>query len=140
LPWVSPGSYLRRLFNMDKELDIPSNILRVSQEEEYFGRMNDASGAAYVKGLCGDEMEFCIVIVNNIVTEIKYYTDGCVFTKACGRTAARFALKKSIPEVLRISPQQIVEALKRLPQNYIHCLILAVSTLHKAIADYLLKP
>ena len=140
MPWVSPGSYLRCLFNMDKELDIPSNILRASQEEEYFGRMNDASGAAYVKGLCGDEMEFCIVIVNNIVTEIKYYTDGCVFTKACGATAARLALKRPIPEVLRISPQQIVEELRGLPQNYIHCSILAVSALHKAIADYLLKP
>ena len=124
----------------EKELDILSNILRVSQEEEYFGRMNDASGAAYVKGLCGDEMEFYIVIVNNIVTEIKYYTDGCVFTKACGAIAARLALNRPIPEVLRISPQQIVEELRGLPQNYIHCSILAVSALHKAIADYLLKP
>ena len=125
---------------MDKKSHVSSNILKASQEDEYFGRMNDSSGAAYIKGLCGDEMEFYLVIENNIVTEIKYYTDGCIFTKACARTAARFTLKKPIPEVLRISPQQIVEELRGLPQNYIHCSILAVSTLHKAIADYLLKP
>ena len=125
---------------MDKNLEVPFNILKASQDDTYFGRMNDASGAAYIKGLCGDEMEFYFVIENNIITEIKYYTEGCVFTKACGATAARFALKKPIPEVLRISPQKIVEELRGLPQNYIHCSILAVSTLHKAIVDYLLKP
>jgi len=125
---------------MDKELDIPSNILKASQEDEYFGRMNDASAAAYIKGLCGDEMEFYLVIENNVVKEIKYYTDGCVFTKACAGTACRLALEKPIDEVLRISPQQITEELKHLPQEYIHCSILAVSTLHKAVADYLLKP
>lgn len=125
---------------MDENSGIPSNILEASKDDTYFGRMNDASGAAYIKGLCGDEMEFYLVIENNIITEIKYYTDGCVFTKACGATAARFALKKPIPEVLRISPQQIAEELRGLPQDYIHCSILAVSALHKAIADYLLKP
>ena len=125
---------------MDENSEIPSNILEAFQDDTYFGRMNDASGAAYIKGLCGDEMEFYLVIVNNIVTEIKYYTDGCMFTKACGATVARLSLKKPIPEVLKSSPQQIVEELRGLPQNYIHCSILAVSTLHKAIADYLLKP
>nr|AEI30562.1 NifU domain protein [uncultured microorganism] len=125
---------------MDEDSEMSSNILEASQDDTYFGRMNDASGAAYSKGLCGDEMEFYLIIINNIVTEIKYYTDGCVFTKACGATAARFALKKPIQEVLRISPQQIAEELKYLPQDYLHCSILAVSALHKAIADYLLKP
>ncbi|MFA4991037.1 MAG: iron-sulfur cluster assembly scaffold protein [Candidatus Omnitrophota bacterium] len=112
----------------------------MNRKDEYFGRMNDASGAAYIKGLCGDEMEFYLVIEDNLVKEIKYYTDGCVFTKACGDIAARLSLKKSIPEVLRISPQQIVEELKDLPRDYIHCSILAVSALHKAVTDYLLKP
>lgn len=123
---------------MDKK--ISSNIIELSQDKTYFGRMNDASGAAYVKGLCGDEMEFYLVIKNNIITQIKYYTDGCVFTKACAITAARFALNKPINKVLRISPQQVIEELKELPQSHFHCSILAISALHKAVADYLLKP
>lgn len=125
---------------MGKEIIIPSNILKLSQDEAYFGRMNDASGSAYMRGLCGDEMEFYLVIENNVITQIKYHTEGCVFTKACGAIAARFALNKSFNEALRISPQQVIEELKNLPQNYLHCSILAVSALHKAIADYLLKP
>jgi nitrogen fixation NifU-like protein len=123
---------------MDKK--IPSNIIELSQDETYFGRMNDASGAAYVKGLCGDEMEFYLVIENNIATQIKYCTDGCIFTRACGTVAVKSALHKPLGEVLRISPQQVIEELKELPQSHFHCSILAVSALHKAVADYLLKP
>lgn len=126
---------------MAKELNIiPADILKISQGERYFGRMNDPSGAAYIKGLCGDEMEFYLIVSDNIITEIKCYTDGCVFTRACGQTAARLAFKKPVQEALRISPQQIVEELKSLPRDYVHCSILAVSTLQKAIADFLLKP
>lgn len=125
---------------MHKDSEIASNILQASQEDKYFGRMNDASGAAYIKGLCGEEMEFYLLIENNLVKEIKYYTHGCTFTKACAATACRLALEKPIAEILKISPQQIIEELKHLPQDYIHCSILGVSTLHKAIVDYLLKP
>lgn len=125
---------------MGNKIDISSAIVEVAGKELYFGRMNDASGAAFLKGLCGDEMEFYLVIQDDKVKEIKYYTDGCIFTKACAETACRLVSRKSIDEALRISPRQIIEELKNLPQEYIHCSILAVSTLHKAIADYLLKP
>lgn len=111
----------------------------LAREDRYFGRMNDASGTAQIKGLCGDEMEFYIVIENNIISCIKYYTDGCRYTKACALTACALAFNKPFKEALRISPQEVIEGLKDLPREYIHCSILAVNTLHKAIADYLLK-
>ncbi len=31
-------------------------------EDKFFGRMNDPAAAASIKGLCGDEMEFHLVI------------------------------------------------------------------------------
>jgi nitrogen fixation NifU-like protein len=124
---------------MDKKLDIPSNILKASQEDEYFGRMNDASAAAYIKGLCGDEMEFYLVIENNRITDIKYYTQGCQSTKICGARLARLAKGKTIKEALSISAGKVLEDLKGLPEDHLHCSILAVSTLYRAIADYLLQ-
>ncbi|MDD5565515.1 MAG: iron-sulfur cluster assembly scaffold protein [Candidatus Omnitrophica bacterium] len=125
---------------MDKNQDIPLSILSASQNNEYFGRMNDASASACSKGLCGDEMEFYLVITHNIIIGIKFYTDGCLFTKACGTTVARLALKKSLSEALNISPQLVVETIGCVPKDYLHCSILAVGAFHKAIADYLLKP
>ena len=125
---------------MDKNKVVSSGISKKHQRDKFFGRLNDASGAAYIRGLCGDEMEFYLVIENNIVTEVKYYTDGCEFTRVYGRTAARLAFKKTISEVLMLSPQQIIQKSRKLPQAYLHCAILSVSTLHKAISDYLIKP
>ena len=46
---------------------------------------------------------------------------------------------KSIKEVLRRSPAEVIDAWGEIPEGNVHCAILAVSTLHKALADYLLK-
>jgi nitrogen fixation protein NifU and related proteins len=103
------------------------------------GRMNDPSGSAWVKGLCGDTMEMYLIIENNRITEAKFYTDGCDYTIACGNTVTEFALNKTIEQVLSLSPKYIMDRIKDLPEENIHCTILAVNTFHKAVADYLLK-
>ena len=41
--------------------------------------------------------------------------------------------------VLSISPAEIIRTLKVLPEDHLHCAILAVTTLYRAIADYLLQ-
>ena len=103
------------------------------------GRMNDPSGAAWIKGLCGDIMEIYLIIKNNKIIEAKFFTNGCGATLACGSAVTELAKNKTIDKVLSISPKKIINHLEGLPIENIHCAILAVSTLHKAIADYLLK-
>ena len=119
---------------------IPKNIVDLVKENRHFGQMNDPSGSAYIKGICGDQMEFYIVVENNIITDIKFHTDGCVYTTACGAMACVLAQGKSLQDALGISAKQVITELKVLPKSHVHCAILAVSTLYKAIADYLLKP
>ncbi len=124
---------------MVKKLNLTSNILKASQEDEYFGRMNAPTASAYLKGICGDEMEFYLVIENNRITDVKYYAQGCQSTKICGARLSRLAKGKTIEEALSISAGKILEDLKELPDGHLHCSILAVSTLYRAIADYLLQ-
>jgi len=119
---------------------IPKNIIDLVKDNKYFGQMNDPSGSAYIKGICGDQMEFYIVVENNTITDIKFHTDGCVYTTACGAMVSALATGKSLQDALGISAKQVIMELKALPKSHIHCAILAVSTLYKAIADYLLKP
>jgi len=119
---------------------IPGNIIDLVKDNKYFGQMNDPSGSAYIKGICGDQMEFYIVVENNKIIDIKFHTDGCVYTTACGAMACKLAIGKSLQEALGISAGQIITELKVLPKSHAHCAILAVSTLYKAIADYLRKP
>lgn len=119
---------------------MPKNIVDLVKGSKYFGQMNDPSGSAYIKGTCGDQIEFYIVVENNRITDIKFHTDGCVYTSACGAMTCNLVIGKTIQEALGASAGQVITELKVLPKSHIHCAILAVSTLYKAIADYLLKP
>ncbi len=107
--------------------------------EKFFGRMNDPAASACLKGLCGDLMEFYLVSDNNKITDIKYYTEGCLSTKACATMTAQLAYGKTLSEALSISAGEVIKNLAELPEEHLHCSILAVSTLYRAIADYLLK-
>ena len=106
---------------------------------ENMGRMNDPSGSAWIKGLCGDTMEIYLVIDNKRIDEAKFFTDGCNATIECGNAVTELAVNKTIIEALSVSPGDVIHKVKNLPEENIHCAILAVSTFHKAIADYLLK-
>ena len=109
------------------------------QSERFLGRMNDATASSFLTGPCGDAMEFYLVIENGKVTEVRYYTDGCAATKACGATAASLAEGRPIEDVMRISPGMILENVKGISSEHRHCSILAASTLYRALADYLLQ-
>jgi len=125
-------------FNSDS-LNYPSPLIDLSKSPSNFGRMNDPTSAASIKGPCGDEMEFYLVIKDNIIEEVNFYAEGCAATKACGSVTAKLALGKSINEALEISPQRVIKLLNGLPEDHCHCSILAVSTLYRAIAEYLLQ-
>ena len=109
-------------------------------EDEFFGRMTDPTGGAFVRGLCGDEMEFYLVIEDDTIIDVKYYTDGCSATKACGRAVAQRAIGRSVLDALAINPKEIIDTEADLPKENRHCAVLAVSTMYRAVADYLLKP
>jgi nitrogen fixation protein NifU and related proteins len=108
-------------------------------EPDNMRRMNDADGSAYVDGICGDSMEMYLAIENNKVVDATFFTDGCTASRVCGSTAARLAMNKSLSKVLHLSPGDIIDAWGELPGGNVHCAILAISTLHKALADYLLQ-
>jgi len=119
--------------------EIPQYIIRFITQKKYIGRMNDPDGSAFIKGPCGDEMEFYLTIKDNVLKDIKFNTNGCFFTYACGTMTSHLAVGKKIKDVLQISPGLIIKELHFLPKDHCHCAILAVSTLYKAIADYWLK-
>ncbi len=111
-----------------------------SQDDSYFGRMNDPIGSSFLRGICGDEMEFYLYIRDGIVEDVKYYTEGCDDTKACGLAVAKQAKGKTVMDALGINPREIIGSMGCLSEQGRHCAILAVSALYRAIADYLLKP
>jgi nitrogen fixation NifU-like protein len=64
-------------------------------------------------------------------------TDGCASSIAAGSMATELAQGKKIGEATEISQQMILEALKGLPEESVHCALLASNTLKEAIKNYL---
>jgi len=125
--------------NKEEILGYSQEVIELLNDPKFFGRMNGPTSSSYLKGPCGDAMEFYLVIEEGRITEIKYYTDGCHATRACAAMAAKLAEGRTIKEALLISAGEVIAELKGLPEDHLHCSILSVSTLYRAIADYLLK-
>jgi len=110
-----------------------------TQNDAFFGQMVDPSSAAHIKGPCGDDMEFYLLIKDDIIIDVKYYTEtGCCNTKTAGRAVAKRVIGKNIIEALAVNPFQIISEEKELPPSGQHCAILATSTFYRAVALYLL--
>jgi nitrogen fixation NifU-like protein len=112
----------------------------MTTDDSFFGRMNDPTASAAIRGLCGDEMEFYLIIEGGKIEDVRYFTNGCAHTRLCGCAVASRAKGRTIAEALGINPREIIDSQECLPEEGKHCAILAVSTLYRAIADYLLAP
>lgn len=106
---------------------------------KYYGKLENSSISAALKGPCGDEMEVFLNIENNKIIDIKVFTNGCMFTRTCGVVMASLADKKTIYEAMDISARDVLCNNSNIPADHIHCNILAVSTLYRAIALFLLN-
>ncbi len=118
--------------------DKSSDPILATDEDPYFGRMNDPTSAAIVKGICGDQMEFYLVIRDDRIEDVRYCCHGCGNTRSCGRAVARRAKGQMVTDALSISAGEIIRSSECRPGAGRHCAILAVTTLYRAIADYLL--
>ena len=100
------------------------------------GQMEGADGFGEVTGPCGDTMEIWLRVKGGIVVAATFLTDGCGPSIASGSIVTELVKGKSIPQVLKISQQDVLDALGGLPEDSIHCALLAANTLKEALKDY----
>ena len=101
------------------------------------GTMTEADGFSSVTGPCGDTMEIRLRVRDNVIEAAVFWTDGCGTSIACGSIVTEMAKGRSIARALRINQDEILQALGGLPQESLHCALLAANTLKAAIRDYM---
>ncbi|MEW6675643.1 MAG: iron-sulfur cluster assembly scaffold protein [Nitrospirota bacterium] len=101
------------------------------------GNLEDADGFASMISSCGDTMEIWLKIKNDTIIGATFMTDGCGTTIASGSIVTEISKGKSIKEALKISQQDILDALGGLPEESQHCALLAANTLKAAISEYI---
>lgn len=95
----------------------------------------DAEGS-FGDPACGDALTIYIKVKENCIQEISYLVFGCCASIATSSMTSVLAKGKSIDEALRITEEDVINALNGLPENKVHCSNLGVSALHNAIANY----
>lgn len=123
---------IQDLFNSYSE-----KVIERCLNPRFMGEMEYCQGYGKITGPCGDTIEFYLKIENDMIVDTRFNTDGCATTIAAAGMAAELSIGKNIHEAFKISQQSILTALDGLPEDSVHCALLASNTLKEALNDYL---
>ncbi len=101
------------------------------------GSIAGADGFGSITGPCGDTMEIWLKVKDGKVADAAFWTDGCGTSIACGSMVTEMISGKDIGQALHINQGEVLRALGGLPEDSLHCALLAADTLQAAIQDYL---
>jgi len=102
------------------------------------GEIKDADGIGKVGNpVCGDLMWIFIKVKDNKLEDVKFKTFGCGAAIATSSMITEIAVGKTLEEALKITRQDVADALDGLPPIKMHCSNLAADGLKSAILDYM---
>jgi nitrogen fixation NifU-like protein len=111
-------------------------VIKEAYNPRNVGEIENADGISKVTGPCGDMMQIHIRVENGKITDSKFLTDGCGPTIACGSMITELVKGKTIEEASKIDDNDLLSIFDGLPDEHLHCPVLAVNTLRAAIEDY----
>ena len=111
-------------------------VIEYAYNPRNMGEISDADGAGKITGTCGDTVQIQIRVENGRISESRFMTDGCGTSIACGSMLTEMITDKTIEEALAITSDDLLRNLGGLPEENVHCSVLAVDTLRAAIDDY----
>ncbi len=106
------------------------------------GVIKNPSGVGMVGNpTCGDIMKIYIKVKKDskkreVISDIRFETLGCASAIATSSMITDLAKNKTLKEALKITRNDVAEALEGLPPIKMHCSNLAADGLREAIRDY----
>lgn len=100
------------------------------------GILDDFNGSSSATGPCGDTISIWIKVVDDIISDISFTTDGCGPSIASGSMVTSLAKGKTTEDAMKIGQWDVINALGGLPEEKEHCGLLSATALRKAIDDY----
>ena len=111
-------------------------VIEYAYNPRNVGEISNADGVGKITGTCGDTVQIQIRVEDGRISESRFMTDGCGTSISCGSMLTEMVTGKTIGEALLISSDDLLRSLDGLPDEYVHCTVLAVDVLRDAIADY----
>ena len=111
-------------------------VIRECKNPSNFGVLDNPDAIGEIKGPCGDTMKIYLRVEKRKIKDACFWTDGCGTSVACGSMLTKMIRGKTVDELYTITSEDLNNALDGLPEDHVHCTILAVNTLRKAIKNY----
>ena len=123
---------LQAEIDAQEEAEFTMKVLEEYRNPSNVGIIENPDREAKYQGSCGDTMHFTLMIKDDIIRDMKFMTDGCGPTIACGSKLVKMVKNKKIDEALSLRPEDLMKALDGLPPDHEHCALLSIRTLNKA--------
>jgi len=115
-------------------------VMKHFRNPRNMGEMKDADAIGVVGNpICGDLMHIYIKIKKNRISDISFQTFGCGAAIATSSMITELAKGKTLAEAIKITRNDVADALDGLPPIKLHCSNLAAEGLHEAIRNYKVK-
>lgn len=118
-------------------LEYSKKVLEHFKNPKNVGELEDPDAKATIGNpVCGDMMELSINVVNNRIEDIKFRTFGCASAIATTSMLTEIVKGMTLEEAENVKWDDVVEGLEGLPPVKVHCSLLAVDALKKALYEY----
>ncbi len=113
-------------------------VIEIFKNPKFAGEIKNADAVGEVGNVkCGDIMRVYLKVKDNKIENIKFKTYGCIAAIAASEAMCKLAKGKTIEEALNITSKDIVKELGgELPLIKVHCSVLGMQALKKAIENY----
>ncbi len=90
---------------------------------------------------CGDQVSIYLKVNDKtqVIEDIKFQSYGCASNIATASIITDMVMGRTLDEAKKVTWKEAADALDGLPPVKMHCSVLAVDTLRKAIKDYEIK-
>jgi len=101
------------------------------------GEIKKPDGYAQIGNMvCGDQLDFFLKVEKGKIKDVKFLSFGCASNIATASLLTEKVKGMTIAEAKKYKWETVVAELGGLPSQKIHCSVMAVQGLKKAIADY----
>lgn len=128
--------HVEKEFILNMQGEYSETVIDHARSPRNVGNIPECDGFGQGTGECGDTLGIWLSIKNERITNATFWTDGCGASIACGSITTELVIGRPVAEAKNINRDTILKALGGLPEDHVHCAVLAADTLAAAIKDY----